>query len=89
MALTGWAMFEPVQQLLEALAVFGQVDGVGRGAQDRHAGVFEGLGELQRGLAAELDDDAEQSSRSACSTAISSSTSSAVSGSKYRRSEVS
>ena len=48
------------QQLLEALAVLGQVDGVGRGAEDRDPGLLQGGGELQRRLAAELDDDAEQ-----------------------------
>ena len=51
---------QPVQQLLEALAVLGQVDGVGRGAEDRDAGVLQRLGQLQRRLAAELDDDAQQ-----------------------------
>ncbi len=48
------------EQLLEALAVLGEVDGVGRGAEDRDAGVVQRVGELQRGLAAELDDDAVQ-----------------------------
>jgi hypothetical protein len=51
---------EAVQQLLEALAVLGQVDGVRAGAQDRDAGLFQRMGQLQRGLAAELDDDAGQ-----------------------------
>ena len=32
---------EPVDQRLEAVAVLGEVDGVGRGAQDRHAGLLE------------------------------------------------
>ena len=56
----GLAQAEAVQQLLEALAVLGEVDGVGRGAEDRDAGVVQRVGELQRRLAAELDDDAVQ-----------------------------
>jgi hypothetical protein len=44
----------------EALAVLGQVDRVGRGAEDRDAGFLQRRGELQRRLAAELDDDADQ-----------------------------
>ena len=36
------------------------VDGVLRRAEDRHAGLLQGGGELERRLAAELDDDAEQ-----------------------------
>ncbi len=47
------------QKLLEAVAVFGKVDHVGRGAEDRDAVLFERFCELQRGLAAELDDDAD------------------------------
>ncbi len=73
---------ELVQQLLEAVAVLGEVDHVGRGAEDRDAGLFQRVGELQRRLAAELDDDAEQRRPSACSARRISSTSSAVSGSK-------
>ena len=42
----------------EALAVLGEVDGVGRGAEDRDAGIVEGGGDLEGSLAAELDDDA-------------------------------
>lgn len=42
----------------EGAAVLGGVDGLGRGAHDRHAVVLQGLREAQRGLAAELDDDA-------------------------------
>ena len=51
---------QPVQQLLEAFAVFGEVDGVRGGAEDWHAGVLEGLGQLQRSLTAELHDDPQQ-----------------------------
>ena len=49
---------QPARELLEALAIFGDVDRVRRGAEDRHARGLERLGELQRRLAAELDDDA-------------------------------
>ena len=35
-AADGLAQAEPVEQLLEAVAVLGEVDGVGRGAEDRH-----------------------------------------------------
>ena len=45
-------------QLLEAVAVLGEVDHVRRGAEDRHLRVLQRRGELQRRLAAELDDDA-------------------------------
>ena len=51
---------EPVQELLEALTVLGQVDRIGRGAEDRDVGRLERLGEVQWGLPAELDDDPEQ-----------------------------
>ena len=47
------------QQLLEAVAVLGKVDHVRRGAEDRDAVLFQRLGKLQRRLAAELDDDAD------------------------------
>ncbi len=49
-----------LEQLLEAPAVLGEVDGIGRGAEDRDAGFLERRGELQRRLAAELHDDAQQ-----------------------------
>ena len=51
---------EPLEQLLEAVAVLGEVDGVGRGAEDRHLGPLQRLGELERRLAAELHDDPVQ-----------------------------
>src|SRR6185436_2372562 len=57
-AVRGLAEAEAVEDGLEALAVLGEVDGVGGGAEDGDAGVVEGVGELQGGLAAELDDDA-------------------------------
>ncbi|MNV06527.1 hypothetical protein D3C71_969090 [compost metagenome] len=49
-----------LQHLLEAFAVLGQVDAVDAGAQDRHAVLLQGVGQLQRGLAAELHHDADQ-----------------------------
>ncbi len=54
----GLFQLQLVEQLLEAFAVFGQVDGVRRGAEDRHAGVAQRYGQLQRRLPAELHDDA-------------------------------
>ncbi len=50
------------EDLAEGAAVLGGVDRLGRGAHDRHAVVLEGLRETQRGLAAELDDDARDRS---------------------------
>jgi hypothetical protein len=49
-----------VEHALEAVAVFGKVDGVGRGAEDRHIGGFQRVRQFQRGLAAELHDHAVQ-----------------------------
>ena len=60
MPLSGWRRSRRWRRLLEALAVLGEVDGVGGGAEDGDAGVVEGVGELQGGLAAELDDHAVQ-----------------------------
>ena len=60
MPLCGLAQAQPVEQLLEAVAVLGEVDRVGRGAEDRHVGLLQRFGELERRLAAELDDDAVQ-----------------------------
>ena len=48
---------EALQQLLEALAVFGRIDHVRRGTDDRHAVGFEVACQLQRRLAAVLDND--------------------------------
>ncbi len=49
-----------VEHALEAVAVFGEVDGVRRGAEDRHVGRLQRARQLQRGLAAELHDHAVQ-----------------------------
>ena len=50
------AQVDVVEQLLEALAVFGQVDGVRRGAEDRHTSLFERRSNLERRLTPELND---------------------------------
>ena len=51
---------ELVEQVLEAVAVLGEIDGVGRGAEDGNVRALQRLGELERGLAAELHDHAVQ-----------------------------
>ena len=51
-------MLELLEQLAEAPAVLGQVDGLLRRAQDGDAGLGERAGDLERRLAAELHDDA-------------------------------
>jgi hypothetical protein len=68
-------------QRREPLAVLGQVDRIGAGAQDRDARRRQFGGELQRGLPAELDDHAHQRAARLLDMQHSS-TSSAVSGSK-------
>ena len=73
---------EVVQQPLEPLAVLGEVDHVGRGAEDRDAGILQRLRDLQGRLAAELDDDAVERAAGSCSTRRISITCSKVSGSK-------
>ena len=60
MPFSGWRSFSLLDQLGEAVAVFGEVDGIRRGAEDRHAGFFQRAGQLQRRLAAELHDHAVQ-----------------------------
>ena len=57
MPLSGCGMSELVEERLEALAVLGDVRGVGARPQDPDAGLVQGHREAQRGLAAELDDD--------------------------------
>lgn len=47
-----------VEHPTEVAPVLGEVDGLGRGADDRHPGCLERSGEAERGLPAELDDDA-------------------------------
>jgi hypothetical protein len=49
-----------LQQRAEAVAILGQVDGVGRGAQDRHARGLQCRGQVERRLPAELDDEAQE-----------------------------
>ena len=52
------------EKLVEALAVFGEVDRLRRGADDRHAGRLQRKRKIQRRLSAELHDDADR--RSGC-----------------------
>ncbi len=56
------AQLELAHQPCKAVTVLGEVDGIGRGAKDRNAGLLQRIGELQRCLAAELHDDAVQRS---------------------------
>ena len=49
------------QQVTERAAILGQIDGLGRGADDRNAFVGEPLRQPQRSLAAELHDDTHHS----------------------------
>ena len=72
---------ELFEQLLEAVAVLGEIDGVGRGAEDRHIRRLQRFRKLQRRLAAELHDDAVKLPLPR-SVSMISTTSSAVSGSK-------
>ena len=48
-----------MQQLLETLAILGEVDRVGRGAENRDIGRFQRLGEVERRLPAKLHDNAQ------------------------------
>ena len=48
------------EQGAELRAILSEVDGSGRGADDGHACVLESLGQSERGLPAELDDDARE-----------------------------
>ena len=52
------AQAELGHHLAEPLAILGAIDRVGAGAEDRHAGLRERDRELERRLAAELDDHA-------------------------------
>ena len=54
------AQIELVEQFLEALAVLGEIDRVRRSAEDRHAFRFQFAGQLERGLAAILNHNAQQ-----------------------------
>ena len=54
----GWSRPSFSTSLLEALAIFGEVDRIRRGADDRHAVGFQRLRQLQRRLSAVLHDHA-------------------------------
>ena len=75
---------QTVNRLLEALPVFGTVDGVRAGADDRHARGFQLARQLQRVWPPYCT-----ITPFGFSMRTISSTSSSVTGSKYRRSEVS
>ncbi len=55
---SGCRSCKQIDNLLKALPVFGPVDGVGRCSQDRRPGGLQAPGQVERGLPAELDDDA-------------------------------
>src|SRR5262249_59414020 len=55
----GWAAYlQAVEQRRKPLAVLGEIDRLRRGSEDPVARGLEGPGQLERGLAAELRDDA-------------------------------
>ena len=53
-AVMGLFQAQTMNQLLETLAVFGQIDRIGRGAQNWNALFIKRIGQFQRGLAAKL-----------------------------------
>ncbi len=57
MPLSGWRMSSFCSSLLKPLPVLGPVDAVRAGAEDPDAGLRQRHGQVQRRLAAELDDD--------------------------------
>ena len=58
------------QQLREPLAVLGQVDRIGRGAEDPDAGLLQRQRQLQRRLPAELHDARRRRRRPSCSRSM-------------------
>ena len=58
-AVGGLSKAQLLQQLAELFAVAGTVEAVDRGAEDGDAGLGQAAGEVEGGLSAELDDDAE------------------------------
>ena len=51
---------EVIHHLAEQVAVFGDIDGVDARAENLHAFIGEGAGDVQRSLATELHDDASR-----------------------------
>ena len=47
------------QQFIEAVAVFGKVDGIELSSEDFNSGIVQRLGQIDRGLSAKLNDDAQ------------------------------
>ena len=80
---------EMVEQVTELVAILGQVDGVQVRAEQRVAGVHQRLGQVDRGLAAELGQDGRRLAVARVSFSSTSRTDSSSSGSKYRRLEAS
>ena len=85
----GWRIAEPFAQRVELLAVLGEVDRGGAGAEHRDTRLLERLRQLQRRLAAEATTTPASSPRSAQHARRSLRTPRCVSGSKNRRSLVS
>ena len=81
-AVDGLLQAELVQELLEPLAVFGEVDGVGRGAEDRDAFVRAAPGPASAGVWPPNCTMTPCRVPFSCSTRRISSTCSSVSGSK-------
>ena len=57
-AVGGAGNLQVVEQLAEELAIFGEIDVFGIGADDRHAEALQRQREIERRLPAELHDDA-------------------------------
>ena len=77
---------ELVEQAGEALAVLGDLDGLGGEAGDRHVRIGEVLGQVDGGLAPEGEDDRRRRARSAPARGRSRRGRDSVSsGSKYSR----
>ena len=83
------AQAEAVQQMLEALAVLGDVDGVGAGAEDRDLLAAPAPATVSAASARRTARCSRARVPFCCSRRTRAMTSSAVSGSKYSRSEVS
>ena len=70
MPLSGCFRSELLEQVAELLAIAGGVEGIDGGAEDGDAGFLETAREVQRGLSAELDDDAFDQTRGLASVGV-------------------
>ena len=86
---SGWQQAKLLQQHLEPLAVLGDVDGVGTGAEDRECRRASSACDSFSGVCPPYCTMQPSTLPRDCSRRTSAITSSAVSGSKYSRSEVS